>query len=99
MSEIKNLAMFPGQGSQYVGMAKLLLDEFPYTKEVFEEAEEASKAPIKKLCLEGPEDQLKLTANTQPCIVATSVATWKVICRSQSWRILSSCRVWSSSFC
>jgi [acyl-carrier-protein] S-malonyltransferase len=79
MTDTKTLAMFPGQGSQYVGMAKLLLDEFPYTKEIYEEAEDAAKAPIKKLCLEGPEDQLKLTANTQPCIVATSVATWKVI--------------------
>ena len=86
MSEIKNLAMFPGQGSQYVGMAKLLLDEFPYTKQVFEEAEEASKAPIKKLCLEGPEDQLKLTANTQPCIVATSVATWKVMTNEKGFK-------------
>jgi [acyl-carrier-protein] S-malonyltransferase len=75
----KSLAMFPGQGSQYVGMAKTLLDEFSYTKTIFEEAEDAAKAPIRKLCLDGPDDQLKLTANTQPCIVATSIATWQVM--------------------
>ena len=87
MSEsIKTLAMFPGQGSQYVGMAKILLDEFPYTKQLFEEAEDAAKAPIKKLCLEGPEDQLKLTANTQPCIVTTSVATWHVMTQEKGFK-------------
>jgi len=85
MSDTKTLAMFPGQGSQYPGMAKILLDEFPYTKEIFEEAEEAAKAPIKKLCLEGPEDQLKLTANTQPCIVTTSVATWRVMTKERGF--------------
>jgi [acyl-carrier-protein] S-malonyltransferase len=79
MADTKTIAMFPGQGSQYVGMAKILLDEFPYTNEIFEEAADFSKAPIRKLCLEGPDDQLKLTANTQPCIVATSVATWRVM--------------------
>jgi [acyl-carrier-protein] S-malonyltransferase len=73
------MAMFPGQGSQYVGMGKQLLDEFPYTKEIFEEAEDAAGIGIKKLCLDGPEDQLKLTANTQPCIVTVSVATWTVL--------------------
>jgi [acyl-carrier-protein] S-malonyltransferase len=87
MSEsIKTLAMFPGQGSQYVGMAKILLDEFPYTKQLFEEAEDAAKAPIKKLCLEGPEDQLKLTANTQPCIVTTSAATWHVMTQEKGFK-------------
>jgi len=86
MTDTKTFAMFPGQGSQYVGMAKLLLDEFPYTKEIYEEAEDAAKAPIKKLCLEGPEDQLKLTANTQPCIVATSVATWKVMTNEKGFK-------------
>jgi len=71
--------MFPGQGSQYVGMGQKLLDEFPYTAKIFEEAEDAAKTSIRRLCLEGPEDQLKLTANTQPCIVTVSVATWKVL--------------------
>lgn len=82
---VKTLAMFPGQGSQYVGMAKTLLDEFSYTKQIFEEAEDAAKAPIRKLCLEGPEDQLKLTANTQPCIVTTSFATWTVMTKEKGF--------------
>jgi [acyl-carrier-protein] S-malonyltransferase len=86
MSDVKTIAMFPGQGSQYVGMAKQLLDEFPYTAQIFEEAEDSAKAPIRKLCLEGPEDQLKLTANTQPCIVATSVATWKVMINEKGFK-------------
>ena len=85
MSDTKTLAMFPGQGSQYPGMAKILLDNFSYTKEIFQEAEEAAKAPIIKLCLEGPEDQLKLTANTQPCIVTTSIATWKVMTQEKGF--------------
>jgi [acyl-carrier-protein] S-malonyltransferase len=86
MSETKTLAMFPGQGSQYPGMAKLLLDNFSYTKEIFQEAEDAAKAPITKLCLDGPEDQLKLTANTQPCIVTTSVATWRVMTNEKGFK-------------
>lgn len=72
--------MFPGQGSQFVGMGRELLSEFPgAAKAVFEEAEDAAKLSIRKLCLEGPEDELKLTANTQPCILTVSVATWRVL--------------------
>ncbi len=73
------LAMFPGQGSQFVGMGQQLLTEFPKTKTIFEEAEDAIKAPVRRLCLEGPEDELKLTANTQPCILAVSYAMWTVL--------------------
>jgi [acyl-carrier-protein] S-malonyltransferase len=71
--------MFPGQGSQYVGMGKALLENFPSAKQVFEEAEDATKINIRKLCFDGPEDELTLTANTQPCILTVSVATWKVL--------------------
>lgn len=71
--------MFPGQGSQYVGMCRDLLQQFPYAKVVFEEAEDAARINIRKLCLDGPEDELKLTANTQPCILAASVAVWRVL--------------------
>jgi [acyl-carrier-protein] S-malonyltransferase len=73
------LAMFPGQGSQYVGMSQKLLEAFPYVKTVFEEAEDSCQLHIRRLCLEGPEDELKLTANTQPCLLATAVAYWKVL--------------------
>ena len=65
---MKTLAMFPGQGSQFVGMGKDLIDKFPYTKEVFEEAEDSTKVNIRKLCFEGSESDLRLTANTQPSI-------------------------------
>lgn len=75
----KVLAMFPGQGSQYVGMGRELLNEFPAVKVVFEEAEDAARINIRKLCLDGPEDELKLTANTQPCILTVSVAVWKIL--------------------
>ena len=73
------LAMFPGQGSQHVGMGKDLLDQFPQSKIVFEEASDATKVDIKKLCLEGPDDALALTANTQPCILTVSVAIWRTL--------------------
>ncbi len=75
----KTLAMFPGQGSQFVGMGRDLLNEFPAAKLAFEEAEDAAKIQVRKLCLEGPEDELKLTANTQPCILTMSVAAWRVL--------------------
>ena len=73
------LAMFPGQGSQFVGMGRELLSEFPAAKVAFEEAEDAARINIRKLCLEGPEEELKLTANTQPCILTMSVAVWRVL--------------------
>ncbi len=73
------LAMFPGQGSQYVGMGQKLLDSFPYVKEVFEEAEDACQLHIRRLCFDGSESDLKLTANTQPCLLTVSVAYWKVL--------------------
>ena len=75
----KVLAMFPGQGSQYVGMGRELLNEFPSVKVLFEEAADAARINIRKLCIDGPEDELKLTANTQPCILTVSVAIWKVL--------------------
>lgn len=73
------LAMFPGQGSQFVGMGKDVLEQFPAQKATFEEAEDATKVNLRRLCLEGPESDLTLTANTQPCILTVSTAIWRVL--------------------
>lgn len=66
--------IFPGQGSQYAGMGKNLAENFPAARKVFEEADEALGAPISRLCFEGPAEDLQLTENTQPAILAVSVA-------------------------
>jgi [acyl-carrier-protein] S-malonyltransferase len=71
------VALFPGQGSQHVGMAKDLLDNFKCAKEVFEEASDAAHLDIRKLCLDGPESDLILTENTQPCLLTASVAAFR----------------------
>jgi [acyl-carrier-protein] S-malonyltransferase len=74
----KFVALFPGQGSQHVGMAKDLLENFKIAREVFEEASDAARLNIKYLCLEGPEADLTLTENTQPCLLTASVAAFRV---------------------
>ena len=66
--------LFPGQGSQYVGMGKDLVDNFKEAADVFAEADDALNEKLSTLCFKGPEDQLKLTANTQPCILTVSIA-------------------------
>ena len=71
--------IFPGQGSQYVGMGKDLCENFKVARETFEEAEEAVGVKISSLCFEGPEEELKLTANTQPAIVTVSVSALRVL--------------------
>jgi len=78
-SKTKIASVFPGQGSQHVGMGKELFDNFKVFKNSFEEASDAIGLNFKKLCLEGPEEDLKLTQNTQPAIVACSVATFRVL--------------------
>jgi len=70
--------VFPGQGSQTVGMGKALADAFPEAKAVLDAADDALGEKLSTLCFEGPEDQLKLTANTQPAILAVSVAAHAV---------------------
>jgi len=66
--------VFPGQGSQAVGMGKGLFESFPESREVFQKADEALGFPISKLCFEGPEEELKKTAFTQPALLTVSVA-------------------------
>ncbi len=66
--------VFPGQGSQKVGMGKALADAFPICRETFAEADAAIGELLSRLCFEGPADRLTLTENTQPAILATSVA-------------------------
>ena len=71
--------MFPGQGSQQVGMGRELAALFPVAQETFDEADEALGYKLSQLCFEGPEDQLKLTEITQPAILTASVAAWRVL--------------------
>jgi [acyl-carrier-protein] S-malonyltransferase len=70
---------FPGQGSQTVGMLKELYDNYDCVKDVFKRADEALGFSIKQMCFEGPEDQLRLTYNTQPAILTASVAVAEVL--------------------
>ncbi len=71
-------ALFPGQGSQQVGMGKSLFQEFSIARQVFEEACDALHVDLKKLCFDGPENDLTLTENTQPCLLTVSVAAFRV---------------------
>ncbi len=71
--------LFPGQGSQYAGMGKSLADAYPEAARVFEQADAAVGFALSKLCFEGPEDQLKLTENTQPALLTVSVAALAVL--------------------
>jgi len=79
MNEKKNpVAFFPGQGSQHVGMAKELYENFKIAKETFEEASDAARINLKKLCFDGPESDLQLTENTQPALLTASIAAFRV---------------------
>lgn len=71
--------LFPGQGSQHAGMGKELAEKFPAAREVFDEAGKELGFSLSTLCFEGPEEKLKLTANTQPAILTASVAAFQVL--------------------
>lgn len=71
--------LFPGQGSQFVGMGKDLYENYPAAKKVFDTADEVLGKSISKMCFEGPEDSLKQTFNTQPAIVTMSIAALEAL--------------------
>jgi [acyl-carrier-protein] S-malonyltransferase len=71
--------IFPGQGSQYVGMGKLFYENFKTVKHTFEEGSEALKLDLKKLLFDGPDSELKLTHNTQPAILLVSVSLDRIL--------------------
>jgi len=71
--------LFPGQGSQAAGMGKALAQQFSTAAQVFAEADDALGFKLSSLCFDGPDDELKLTANAQPAIVATSIAAFRVL--------------------
>ncbi len=71
--------IFPGQGSQLVGMGRALADRFPVCRETFEQADAALGAPISRIAFEGPAEQLTLTENTQPAILTVSIAAWRLL--------------------
>lgn len=73
--------IFPGQGSQSVGMGKGLFDAYPEAKALFEAADDALHEKLSALCFDGPEDALKQTANTQPAILTVSIAAHAVFAK------------------
>lgn len=79
MGETRIAFLFPGQGSQTVGMGKELAEKYPIAKQTFEEADHVLGYKLSDICWTGPEEKLRLTEITQPAILATSVAAWRVL--------------------
>jgi [acyl-carrier-protein] S-malonyltransferase len=71
--------VFPGQGSQYVGMGKEIFEKFPEAKEIFKEASDVLGYDLAGLCFNGPKEELDKTFRTQPCILTVSIAIYKVL--------------------
>lgn len=80
MDDIQNIAfVFPGQGTQYVGMGRDIAEKYPEAKEVYEIANEVMKMDIRKLCFEGPKEEIIKTENQQPTILTTEIAILRVL--------------------
>ena len=79
MTENMIALLFPGQGSQAVGMGKDLAEKYPVARDTFEEADDALGYKLSTVCFEGPEDQLRLTEITQPAILTVSIAALRVL--------------------
>ena len=75
----KRAFLFPGQGAQYVGMGKEIYNEYGEAKKIYDKAEKISEMPIKKICFEGPEEDLNKTENTQMAIFVTSLAMLEIL--------------------
>ncbi|MBX3278288.1 MAG: ACP S-malonyltransferase [Acidobacteria bacterium] len=75
----KTAFIFPGQGSQYAGMGRDLAGNFDVARQAFDEADAALGFEISRLCFDGPEEDLQLTANTQPAILTASIAAYRVL--------------------
>ena len=79
MTENTIALLFPGQGSQAVGMGKELAEKYPVARQTFEEADDALGYNLSRLCFDGPEDQLRMTEITQPAILTVSIAALRVL--------------------
>ncbi len=77
--------LFPGQGSQHVGMGQTLYEREPAARAVFDQADELLGFPLSRLCFEGPEAELTDTVNQQPALFVTSLAAWQVIQQQEEW--------------
>jgi len=76
---MKTAFVFPGQGSQYVGMGKSLAEKFAAARGIFDQADQALGFSLSQLCFEGPAETLQLTENMQPALLTVSVAAWRVL--------------------
>ncbi|ADH85874.1 ACP S-malonyltransferase [Desulfurivibrio alkaliphilus] len=77
----KTAVMFPGQGSQYIGMGREFLDRDPEAAALLARAEEISGLPLKRLCLEGPEEELTRTLHLQPALTAVNLICWQALAK------------------
>jgi len=84
---MSNAVVFPGQGSQAVGMGKALADAFTEARELFQEVDDALSQSLSRLMWEGPEDQLTLTENAQPALMSVSLAVMRVLETQGKWRL------------